>query len=57
MRNDQLTRQTATLKHPTDRAIPTVPGTMHIFLAVIDNGKPTLTRYRRMIEDVQPYLG
>jgi len=30
------------------------PGTMHIVLAVTDQGKPALTRYRRVIVDIRP---
>ncbi len=37
---------------PTSRVLRN--GTMHIILAVTDNGTPKLTRYRRVIVDVQP---
>ena len=37
---------------PTNRVLRN--GTMHIILAVTDQGSPPLTRYRRVIVDVQP---
>lgn len=37
---------------PTRRVLRN--GTMHIILAVTDNGSPALTRYKRIIIDVQP---
>ncbi|KAA9131044.1 DUF1593 domain-containing protein [Marinihelvus fidelis] len=37
---------------PTTRVLRN--GTMHIILAVTDNGTPALTRYQRVIVDVQP---
>ena len=37
---------------PTNRVLRN--GTMHIILAVTDRGSPPLTRYRRVIVDVQP---
>jgi hypothetical protein len=37
---------------PTERVLRN--GTMHIILAVTDDGSPPLTRYRRVIVDVQP---
>ena len=37
---------------PTDRVLRN--GTMHIILAVTDQGSPPLTRYQRVIIDVQP---
>jgi hypothetical protein len=38
---------------PTRRVMPPGIGTMHIILAVTDHGSPRLTRYRRVIVDVQ----
>jgi hypothetical protein len=38
---------------PTRRVMPPGVGTMHIILAVTDHGTPRLTRYRRIIVDVQ----
>ena len=38
---------------PTRRVMPPGLGTMHIILAVTDHGTPRLTRYRRIIVDVQ----
>jgi hypothetical protein len=37
---------------PTDRVLRN--GTLHVILAVTDQGRPPLTRYRRVIIDVQP---
>jgi hypothetical protein len=37
---------------PTGRVLRN--GTMHVILAVTDHGTPRLTRYRRVIVDVQP---
>jgi hypothetical protein len=42
----------ASLKIPTARVMPGF-GTMHIILEVTDHGTPRLTRYRRVIIDVQ----
>lgn len=39
---------------PTDRVMPPGTGTMHIILAVTDNGTPPLTRYQRVIVTVVP---
>lgn len=39
---------------PTSRVLPPGTGTLHIILAVTDHGTPRLTRYRRVIVDVQP---
>jgi len=39
---------------PTGRVMPPGTGTMHIILAVTDHGTPRLTRYRRVIVDVEP---
>ena len=39
---------------PTSRVMPPGTGTMHIILAVTDHGTPPLTRYQRVIVDVQP---
>ena len=38
----------------THRVMPPGTGTMHIILAVTDHGTPRLTRYRRVIVDVEP---
>lgn len=38
----------------TARVVPPGYGTMHIILAVTDHGTPRLTRYARVIIDVQP---
>ncbi len=38
----------------TSRVMPPNTGTMHIILAVTDHGTPRLTRYKRIIIDVQP---
>ena len=38
----------------TKRVMPPGTGTMHIILAVTDHGIPRLTRYKRVIVDVQP---
>ena len=45
-------KQDAWFEVPTSRVLRN--GTMHIILAVTDNGTPRLTRYRRVIVDVQP---
>jgi hypothetical protein len=39
---------------PTSRVMPPGRGTMHIVLAVTDHGTPRLTRYRRVIVNVEP---
>lgn len=38
---------------PTRRVMPPGTGTMHIILAVTDHGEPRLTRYKRVIVEVQ----
>ena len=38
---------------PTGRVMPPGTGTMHIILAVTDNGTPALTRYARVIVNVE----
>lgn len=38
---------------PSGRVMPPGTGTMHIILAVTDHGAPPLTRYRRVVVDVQ----
>ena len=38
---------------PTGRVMPPGIGTMHIILAVTDNGIPALTRYKRVIVTVE----
>jgi len=43
----------AWLKVKTDRVMPPGTGTMHIILAVTDHGTPRLTRYQRVIVNVQ----
>ena len=43
----------AWLKVKTSRVMPPGTGTMHIILAVTDHGSPRLTRYKRVIIDVQ----
>ena len=37
----------------TSRVMPPGTGTMHFILAVTDHGTPRLTRYQRVIVDVQ----
>lgn len=44
----------AWLEVKTSRVMPPGTGTMHIILAVTDHGTPRLTRYKRVIIDVQP---
>jgi hypothetical protein len=44
----------AWLEVKTARVMPPGTGTMHIILAVTDRGSPPLTRYKRVIIDVQP---
>ena len=44
----------AWLKVKTSRVMRPGTGTMHIILAVTDHGSPRLTRYKRIIIDVQP---
>ncbi len=39
---------------PSSRVMPPGTGTMHIILAVTDDGSPPLTRYRRVIVNVVP---
>lgn len=39
---------------PTDRVMPPGTGTMHVILAVTDDGTPSLTRYQRVIVTVVP---
>jgi hypothetical protein len=39
---------------PDERVMPPGRGTLHLILAVTDKGDPPLTRYRRVIVDVQP---
>ena len=46
-------RAEAWLEVKTRRVMPPGTGTMHIVLAVTDHGTPRLTRYRRVIVDVQ----
>ncbi len=36
------------------RVMPPGTGTMHIILAVTDHGTPRLTRYKRVIVNVEP---
>jgi len=43
----------ASFEVPTKRVMPPGAGTMHIVLAVTDNGTPRLTRYQRVIVDVK----
>ena len=43
----------AWLKVKTSRVMPPGTGTMHFILAVTDHGTPRLTRYKRVIVDVQ----
>ncbi|KAA5547366.1 DUF1593 domain-containing protein [Roseiconus nitratireducens] len=38
---------------PSKRVMPPGTGTMHVILAVTDHGTPRLTRYRRVIVDVE----
>lgn len=46
-------RKQASFTVPTGRVMPPGTGTMHIILAVTDNGAPPLTRYRRVIVTVE----
>lgn len=46
-------RANASFRVPTQRVMPPGIGTMHIILAVTDDGTPRLTRYRRVIVDVR----
>ena len=39
---------------PRARVIPKVAGIAHVILAVEDNGKPSLTSYRRVILKMKP---
>jgi hypothetical protein len=39
---------------PAQRVMPPGTGSMHLILAVTDHGSPRLTRYRRVIVNVQP---
>lgn len=39
---------------PSQRVMPPGSGSLHIILAVTDHGSPRLTRYRRVIVNVQP---
>ena len=45
-------QQMASFVVPTGRVMPPGTGTMHVILAVTDNGTPALTRYGRVIIDV-----
>jgi hypothetical protein len=45
-------RARASFTVPTERVMPPGTGTMHIILAVTDDGTPRLTRYRRVIVTV-----
>ena len=45
-------RPRASFTVPTERVMPPGTGTMHIILAVTDDGTPRLTRYRRVIVTV-----
>jgi hypothetical protein len=44
----------ASFSVPSGRVMPPGRGTMHIVLAVTDHGTPRLTRYQRVIVDVEP---
>ncbi len=46
-------KDTAHLTVKTSRVMPPGTGTMHVILAVTDHGSPRLTRYKRVIIDVQ----
>ncbi len=46
-------QQRASFTIPTSRVMPPGTGTMHIILAVTDHGSPRLTRYKRVIVNVQ----
>ncbi|BDC50553.1 hypothetical protein F183_A28690 [Bryobacterales bacterium F-183] len=45
---------TASFVVPTRRVMPPATGTMHFIVAVTDHGTPRLTRYRRVIVEVEP---
>jgi len=47
-------RPRASFPVPTDRVMPPGTGTMHIILAVTDDGTPRLTRYVRVVVTVAP---
>jgi hypothetical protein len=49
---ENANQASAWFKVPTERVLRN--GTMHIILAVTDDGAPRLTRYQRVIVDVQP---
>ena len=46
-------QEKASFTVPNGRVMPPGVGTMHVILAVTDHGSPRLTRYRRIIVDVQ----
>ena len=50
---DGANDMTASFKVPTARVMPPGTGTIHIILAVTDDGTPELTRYARVIVNVQ----
>ena len=49
---DQFDQQQASFTVPNARVMLPGTGTMHVILAVTDNGIPSLTRYRRVIVNV-----
>jgi hypothetical protein len=38
---------------PSARVMPPGTGTLHVILAVTDDGQPALTRYQRVIVEVE----
>ncbi len=51
---EDANQQNAWFTVPTERVLRNGTGTMHIILAITDQGSPPLTRYQRVIVDVQP---
>lgn len=51
---EDANKQNAWFTVPTERVLRNGTGTMHIILAITDQGSPPLTRYQRVIVDVQP---
>lgn len=51
---EQFDQPQAWFTAPPNRMNPAAGGTLHVILAVTDHGTPRLTRYRRVIVDVQP---
>ncbi|MGA0409544.1 MAG: hypothetical protein ACO3PR_15775, partial [Limisphaerales bacterium] len=43
----------ASFEVPSARVMPPGTGTLHVILAVTDDGQPALTRYQRVIVEVE----